>query len=147
MKTAWIVLRDMNNRYKFLTTRDEYEVTNLVRDAFLSAKNGQDVNSVINGLLTTDEMIKIGRRIQIASMLRGGSTGDEIKDFLKVGKDTITLVAKHLARYPECFELISERKRKMEKEVESKKYKKHGGSTLWHKKKEYTGFTRKDVKR
>ncbi len=137
----------MNNRYKFLLDNDEYEITNLVKNALLAAQNGKDVEEVMNALLTTDEKIKIGRRIQIASMILSGSTGEEIKDLLKVGRNTITLVAKHLDRYPKGFELVNERKKKVEKEYEKKKYRKVGGSTLVFKKKEYTGFTRKDVKR
>lgn len=100
----------MNNRYKFISERDEYEATNLVKNAFLAAKDGQDVDQLINGLLTTDEKIKIGRRIQIAEALMFGMSGEEIKDILNVGRDTITLVAKHISRYPKGFELKNEKR-------------------------------------
>ena len=36
-----------NNRYKFLTEKDEYEIFNLVRNAFLSAHNGRDVEKSV----------------------------------------------------------------------------------------------------
>jgi Trp operon repressor len=137
----------MNNRYKFLLDNDEYEITNLVRNALLAAGDGEDVNEIMNAILTTDEKIKIGRRIQIASMIFSGMNGQEIKEILKVGRNTITLVSKHLDKYQKGFELILDRQKKVEKEFGKKAYKKVGGSKLVHKKKEYTGLTRKDIKR
>jgi len=134
-----------NNRYKFLTKNDEYEITNLVRNAFLAAKDGKDVENVINGLLTTDEKLKIGRRIQVASMIIGGFSGEEIMKLLSVGRNTITLVSKHLSNYPKCFELVNLRSKKVEKTYKEKSYKKMGGSQLVFKKRKYTGFTRKEV--
>lgn len=137
----------MNNRYKFLLDNEEYEITNLVRNALLAARDGKDVDKIMNAILTTDEKIKIGRRIQLASMIISGMTGQEIKEILKVGRNTITLVSKHLNKYPKGFELILARQKKVEKDFEKKAYRKVGGSKLVHKKKEYTGFTRKDAKR
>lgn len=137
----------INNRYNFLDKKEEYEITNLVRDAFLTAKDGHDVSDVINGLLTTDEKIKIGRRIQVAFMILSGSSGEEIKESLHVGRNTITLVSKHLANYPKCFELLNTRRKKVEKTYKEKAFRKIGGSTLVFKRKEYIGFTRKDIKR
>ncbi|MGE5042432.1 MAG: Trp family transcriptional regulator [Candidatus Levyibacteriota bacterium] len=137
----------MNSRYRFLSSKDEYELTNLVRDAFLAAQDGKDVDEMINGLLTTDEKLKIGRRIQVALLLKSGVSGEDIKLALGVGRDTITVVSKHLYGYPSCFELIQKRSQKVDKEFEKKAYSKAGGSKLVRKKKEYTGFKRKDVKR
>ena len=117
-----------NNRYKFLTRNDEYKITNLVKNAFLAAKDGKDVENVINGLLTTDEKLKIGRRIQVASMIIWGFSGEEIMKLLSVGRNTITLVSKHLSNYPKCFELVNIRSKKVEKTYKEKSYKKMGGS-------------------
>ncbi len=136
-----------NNRYKFLTEKEEYEIANHVRNAFLAAQNGKDVQEIISALLTTDEEIKIGRRIQIAYMMISGFTGEEIMNTLHVGRNSVTLISKHLSRYPKGFELINERQKKVEKTYKDKSYKSRGGSRLVFKKKEYAGFTRKDVKR
>ena len=136
-----------NNRYNFLAKNEEYEITNMVRDAFLTAKDGYEVEDVINGLLTTDEKIKIGRRMQVAFMLLSGSSGEEIIRSLNVGRNTITLVSKHLASYPKCFELLSQRRKKVDKTYKEKSHRKIGSSQMVFKKKEYTGFVRKDVKR
>lgn len=136
-----------NNRYKFLTTEEEYEVTNLLRNAFLAAKDGNDVDEIINGLLTTDEKIKIGRRIKMAFMMLSGFSGEEIMSFLHVGRNSITLVSKHLDKYSKCFELIKIREKKVDDIYKEKSYKKTGGSKVIHKKKTYTGFIRKNVKR
>lgn len=119
----------------------------MVRNAFLAAKNGRDVEEILNAILTTDEIIKVGRRIQIANMLASGISGQEIKIILSVGRDTITVVAKHLAKYPVGFKLIYQRGKKVEKVYKDKISRKVGGSQLVFKKREYTGFTRKEVKR
>ena len=137
----------MNLRYRFITPKDEYNATNSVRNALLAGKNGQDVEEIMNAILTTDEIIKIGRRIQVAIMLGKGMTQEEIRDTLSVGKDTVTVVAKHMIKYPIGFKLIYERERKVEKVYQEKKVRKVGGSQLVHKKREYTGFTRKEVER
>lgn len=134
-------------RYKFLRKEDVYEALNKLRDAFLAAKDGNEVEEIINGILTHDEKIKIGRRILIAECLKLEKSLDEIAKMLKVGKNTITSVMKSLDMYPASFELISKRGNKVEKTYMQKKYRLIGGSTLVFKKREHTGFKRKDVKR
>ena len=119
----------------------------MVRNAFLAAKDGNEVEEILNAILTSDEILKVGRRIQIANLLASGISGEEIKIILGVGRDTITVVAKHLNKYPVGFKLIYDRSRKVEKVYKEKSIKKVGGSTLVFKKNEYTGFKRKEVKR
>lgn len=134
-------------RYKFLTKDDIYKALNRLRDAFLSAKDGTEVEEIINGILTKDERLKIGRRILIAEYLHKGIGIDEIVDNLRVGKNTIMSVAKTLDQNSNFFNLIEKRRKKVEKEYNRKKYRLVGGSTLVFKKREYTGFSRKDVER
>lgn len=134
-------------RYDFLTKHEIYSALNKVRDALLAAKDGNQVNEILEGLFTDEEKIKLGRRLLIAEQLRMGVTHDEIADELRVGKTTINSVYKKLVSNPECFRLIFKRGEKVEKEYQSKKYRKVGGSTLVFKKKIYTGITRKDIKR
>lgn len=135
------------NRYRFLNQEDIYSALNKLRDAFLAAKNGEEVNEIINGLLTVDEKVKIGRRILIAELLKNGFTIDEITDLLNVGKTTITLVNKNMDSHPACFELIEKRHKKVEKEYQQRKHVLSGGSKLIRKQKSYSGFKRKDVSR
>ncbi len=134
-------------RYKFLQKEDIFEALNRLRDAFLAAKDGIDVEKIINGILTSDEKLKIGRRIIIAEYIKQGVPFDEIARILKVGKNTIVSVMKNLDQHPDSFNLISQRREKVEKIYDRKKYQLLGGSTLVFKKKEYTGFKRKDVER
>lgn len=133
-------------RYHFLSTEDVYEALNQLRSAFLAAKNGEEVNEIINGLFTHDEKMKIGRRIIIASLL-DYSTVTDIVSISHVGRTTISLVSKLKDDNPKCFQLIGNRKKHAQKVYEDKKYRKVGGSTLIFKRNEYTGFKRKDVKR
>lgn len=135
-------------RYKRLTKEDVYEALNKVRDAFLAAKDGDEVNEIINSILTTEEKLKIGRRVLIAEYLKiGALTLNEIRLMLKVGRSTLQFVSRRRALHPRGFELLSARSKRVENEYQNKKLRETGGSQLVFKRKEYTGFKRKDVKR
>ena len=134
-------------RYGFLTKKDTYEALNSLRDAFLAAKDGNEVNEIMNGILTEDERIKIGRRILIAEALTYEWTYKELTNMSNVGRSTIVWVAKQVASYPLCFKLLFKRHQKLEAEYQKKKYRKVGGSQLVFKKSEYTGLKRSDIKR
>ncbi len=126
---------------------DIYAALNRLRDAFLAAKDGNEVEEIINGLLTPDEKLKIGRRILVAEYVKNEVGLDEIVRMLKVGKNTIISVTKSLEKHPHTFDLIDKRKEKVEKEYAKRKYRFVGGSTVIFKKKEYTGIKRKNIER
>ena len=134
-------------RYKYLPKDAVYEALNKVRDSFLAAKDGNDVEQIMKGILTFDERMKIGRRIQIAECLLSDFKTEEIQSLLKVGRTTISHVAKNLEDYEKCFHLIRERAKKVEKVYQDKSHRSVGGSKLWIKRKEYTGFKRSNVSR
>ena len=134
-------------RYNFLEQDDVYDAFNKLRNAFLAANDGEEVDKILNGLLTFDERIKIGRRILVAEYIIAGIGVDEISKILSVGKNTIASVGRALSENPDCFKLIEKRAERVEKEYKSKKYKKCHGSQLVFKNKIYTGFKRKNVKR
>jgi len=135
------------SRYNFLTKESWFSALNKLRSAFLAAKDGDDVELVINAILTSDEKLKIGRRMEIAELLLDEIGIDEICSTLKVGKSTVSFVSKSLENYPKAFDLIQEREQKIETDYKSKAYNKVGGSKMVFKKREHTGFKRKDVKR
>lgn len=137
----------MKRRYQFLEQDDVFEALNKVRDALLAARDGEDVDMVMNGILTFDERVKVGRRIQIAECLIAGLNMTEIKDLLKVGNSTIEHVANRLDKYKKCFELIKEQGKKIDQEYTKKAYVSRGGSTKIFKTRERTNFKRKNVKR
>lgn len=126
---------------------DVYEALNRVRDAFLAAKDGNEVEQIINGLLTHDEKLKIGRRVLISEYIKAGISFEAISRKLKVGRNTIASVMKNLDEHPKSFSLIDERIKKVKNTYGKRRYRTIGGSELIFKKKEYTGFKRKDVKR
>lgn len=134
-------------RYQNLTEENLYEALNKLRDAFLAAKDGNEVNQIIYGLLTHDERLKIGRRILVAECIELGMGLREITQLLSVGKNTVLSVMKSLEKDPAYFALIMQRAKKVKNEYANKKYKEIGGVTLVHKRKQYTGFKRKDIKR
>lgn len=134
-------------RYKNLADSEYFEALNRLRSAFLAAKNGEEVDKIIDGLLTQDEKLKIGRRILIAEHLLVKLTIDEIVFQLKVGRNTVLHVSRRLEKYRDCFDLIEKRGIRVEKTYQNKKFKRSGGSKLIIKKKSYSGFKRKDVRR
>ena len=134
-------------RYRFLEKEGIYEALNRLRNAFLAARNGTEVEMIINGLLTSDERLKIGRRIIVAEYLREGFTVEEIIRLLKVGKNMIQHVSRLLDKNQDWFDLIKRRSEIVEKEYKSKKFNMVGGPKLVFKRKEYSGFSRKDIKR
>lgn len=137
----------MYRRYQFLPKDFVYSALNKLRAAFLAAKDGNDVEEIIKGILTYDERVKVGRRIEIAEMLENGIAYKEIADTLKVGLSTIAAVDKLMKEYPKCYELIKVREERIEREFKRKAYKSTGGSQMIFRKREYTGFKRKDIKR
>ena len=134
-------------RYRFLSKDHVYEALNKLRAALLAAKDGEEVETIIKGVLSFDERIKIGRRIQVAQMIIEDYGHDEIKKTLKVGSSTIMLVNKNLRQFPKCFEYIKKREDKVETEFNKKAYRKVGGPKLVYKKTKYIGFKRSKVKR
>ena len=134
-------------RYKHLPQRDIFEALDKVRDALLAARDGNEVNEIINALFTSEEKLQLGRRILIAECLKSDMTVVEICSLWRVGRSTVLAVARSLERYPLGFELIENRSKKVEQEYQKKSYRGTGGSQLVFKRKEYTGFKRKDVKR
>lgn len=134
-------------RYKFLTKDDVYDAFNRLRDAFLAAKNGAEVEEIIKGLLTHDEKLKIGRRILIAECIKDGLGIEEIAKTLKVGKNTIMAVVRKMDENPIFLDIIAKRRKRVENEYNRKKYRYVGGAKLVFKKKEYTGFRKRDVER
>ena len=64
---TWIM-----RRYTHLSREEVYGALNKLRSSFLAAKDGDEVNQIIKGVLTYDERMKIGRRIQIAKLLEEG---------------------------------------------------------------------------
>jgi len=91
--------------------------------------------------------MKIGRRIQVAQLIKNGAGYDEIIKILKVGKNTVTKVDKKLQDFPEAFDYIDKRENTVEDEFKKKAYAKKGGSLKVFKETEYTGYKRKDVER
>lgn len=135
------------NRYKDLTRKDINESLYKLRDAFLAAKKGEDVDEIINFLLTPEEKIMIGRRVLVAEAVSQDMPFLEICNLYHVGKGTVVSITRQLEHYLKGYRLIIQRGVTAEKKFQSKKYRKTGGSNLVYKKKEYTGVKRKDIER
>jgi len=134
-------------RYRFLTKDNIYEALNKLRAAFLAAQNGKEVDLIMKAILTQDERMKIGRRIQIAQMLRAKRTYFQIKKELKVGVPTIVMVDRNDKKYKAGFDMIGARETKVDKEYSAKSHFEVGGSKMIHKTRVHTGFKRSDVGR
>ena len=141
-----IIVSNMR-RYKYVSKENVFDALNKLRAAFLAAKDGCEVEEIIKGILTYDERMKIGRRIQIANMLLDDKTHDEIANKLKVGSTTINLVSKLISNHPGCIKLINLREEKVEYEFQVKAFEKSGNPKRVFRPTVYTGFKRKDVMR
>lgn len=137
----------MLRRYYFLSNRDIGEIFDKVRDAFLAAKDGHDVDAVIDAILTAEERVKIGRRIMVAQLINDKATYEDLHRILKVGKVTVTTVIHQMLVNPEGFEAILRRTKKVSQEYKDKAYAKVGSSKLFLKKSVRTNFNIRDVKR
>jgi len=91
--------------------------------------------------------LKIGRRILVADAILNNLTIEEISQNLSVGKATVLSVYRSLEIDGSWYQLISKRSDKVEKEYQEKKFVLRGGSLQIKKRKEYSGFKRKEVKR
>lgn len=134
-------------RYKFLHKEEVFEALNKLRAAFLAAKDGSEVEDIIKGILTSDERIKIGRRILVAQLLEKGLTFETIRNDYKIGKQTALQVQKLKDKYPKCFDLINQREEKVEVTFGKRAYEMMGSPKRFQKFPVYTGYKRKDVPR
>lgn len=134
-------------RYHFLDDKDVSDALNRLSDAFLAAKDGNEVREIISGLLTGDEKIKIGRRIIIAELIRSDGKVRDVVKIGRIGASTVSFVSRMMYAHPLCYMLINNRHLKVENEYSAKKYNKLGGSKLVFKKKVYTGLKRSNIKR
>lgn len=134
-------------RYRNVDKDQIFDSWNKLRNALLAAKDGIEVNLIMNALFTEEEKFQLGRRISISQCLKQGMTTREICELYHVGVNTVLSVTRKLEKFEQGFELIEERQKKVELEYGKKKYKKVGGSKLVFKKKIYTGITRKDIQR
>lgn len=134
-------------RYKFLDKDSVYEALNKLRLAFLAAKDGAEVDEIIMGILTHDERMKIGRRIQISQMLQANLSYQEIKNNLNVGFATIGLVDKLINNHSTCYKLIDKREQKVEGVYKRKAFEMSGNPKSVFKTKIRTKFSRKEVPR
>jgi len=134
-------------RYGFLEKESVYEALNKLRAAFLAARDGAEVEEIIMGILTHDERMKIGRRIQIAQMLQNELSYQEIKDNLNVGFATIGLVDKLITNHSIAYKLIDKREQKVEETFNRKAFEMSGNPKAVFKTKIRTKFSRKEVPR
>ncbi len=133
-------------RYRFLDKDSVFSTLNKLRASFLAAKDGDEVEQIINAILTHDEKMKIGRRIQVAEMLLQGVLYRDIVKDLKVGMSTVLLMMRKLEENKKGIDLVVAREEKVEREYRKKAYITSGPKTIV-KRKFYTGYLRKDVKR
>lgn len=134
-------------RYKFLDKDGVYKALNKLRSAFLAAKDGKEVDELIKGILTPDERLKIGRRILVSQCIDEEFTYNQIRQTLRVGRQTVIEVQKAKNNHPKCFELLSKREDKVETEFGEKAYKMTGNPKRFQKFPSYTGYKRSDVER
>lgn len=138
----------MLRRYYFLDDKSLPEIYEKVQDAFLAAKSGNEVKTVIDAILTADEQVKVGRRILVAQLIKDGKiTYEDLLKKLKVGKSTVAWVIHQMLVNPEGFEAIFKRVKKVDQEYADKAFTSSILSRHIVGLKTRTNFKRADVKR
>lgn len=101
-----------------------------LKASFLTANDTDDVNSIIKGILTPDEQIKVGRRIQIAELYFEGKTYFDISKRLSVGQTTVLNVVKQITKNENCYRAILNKDLEIKYKIKKAKNKKVGSSKL-----------------
>jgi len=107
-------------RYSYLNQKSFKNASQRFIKVLVNNYNAQKVKDIIEALLTEDERIKIGRRIESAQMLNNQSTFREIAKKLKVGFPTISMVERRKREYKKCFELLTKKHAEMKNSHEKK---------------------------
>lgn len=78
-------------------------------DTINSLKDRKEARLFFRDLLTPDEIAMLMRRVEVAALLLGGFTYEQIMELLGVGKDKITNVQKSLIRHGEGYRVVIKR--------------------------------------
>ncbi len=83
-------------KYNQLTDFQKKKYLGEFYDMISLLQNREEVKKFFKDLLTLSEVVMISRRIQIAKMLLGGQSYENIRKDLKVGSNTVNQVEKWL---------------------------------------------------
>lgn len=78
-------------------------------DAINSLKGREEIKLFFRDLLSLDEIAMLMRRIEVATLLSGNFTYDQIAELLKVGKSKVTNVQKSLVKNGGGYKIIIKR--------------------------------------
>lgn len=122
-------------RYNYLSKDSIHAAFAKLASAFLIAKTETEIKQILFSLFTSDERTKLGRRIQVAQMIKDNVPYRDITQELQVGKQTIMMVVRRMDSNPEGFQLILSQEGKQGKN--KRKYYIVGGSKMIYKRKVY----------
>lgn len=86
-------------------------------------KNREEVKLFFRDLLSPDEIAMLMRRVEVATLLSGGFTYEQITELLGAGKAKVVNVQKSLSRHGEGYRIAIQRLLKLRK-AKIKKFKK-----------------------
>lgn len=111
-------------RYNQLTDFEKKKYLGEFYDMVSLLGNREEVKKFFKDLLTLSEVVMISRRIQIAKMLLGGRSFEDIKTEMKVGSSTISHVERWLNNgfggYKEIIDRHKKDKARKNREIEEK---------------------------
>lgn len=92
----------------------------------LSAKNVDEAFKIIDSFFGKEEKLALGRRVEIARMLSEGSSLRDISGALKSSTKKVGEVYRRIYEFPDGFEIVLKKNKKLKREFSSKKYIKQG---------------------
>lgn len=109
--------------YNKVSPDKQREYLNSLSDMIVNLTTKEEAHFFLERLLTESEVVMLVRRLQIAEMLVGGLTYEQIQTKLKVGKSTILNVDHWLTDAAYEYRLIRQHKREVA--LEKERAKKH----------------------
>lgn len=119
--------------YQKVSPQQQREYIDRLSDIVANLRTKKEAGFFLERLLTDGEVVMLVRRLQIAEMLVGGLTYEQIQRKLKVGKSTILNVDRWLTDAAYEYRLIREHQREVElskKQAQKHREKRHRESTM-----------------
>lgn len=107
--------------YRELSVEERDRLVEKLADVFSSLKGKKKITVFLERLLSPSEIVMLARRLQVAELLVGGRTYDQIQNKLKVGISTIRSIEGWLEHATRDYQLVRAEQRELKKAREQGK--------------------------
>jgi len=100
--------------YRELSIEERQKLLHKLSEVFSGLKTKKDITTFLERLLTPSELVMLARRLQVAELLVGGRSYDQIQNHLRVGISTIRSIEGWLEHATRDYQLIRAEQRELE---------------------------------